>query len=262
MKHVHQWGNRENPPLILLHGMGSTGLSFGELAQYLRGYYVVSLDLNTEASTNDKAYLPSNMAVEIDQVVEKLDLQSFTLIGHSWGAHLAMYYAEAYPKKVRSLILLDGGYVQTTERDSLEEELENLVEFHNSVRFPSWEAFIESEKSELPRWSDDLEAASRSQVKAIDGEIRLALPISTAQAIVKGIFAEPTSAITHQVKCPVLLLRSSLPEEMEELREKSAEKFLQNTLNAKVRIIPNTTHDMYRDAPETVVNHIKDWVSE
>lgn len=29
-QHVYQWGNIENPTLIFLHGLGSTGLAFGD----------------------------------------------------------------------------------------------------------------------------------------------------------------------------------------------------------------------------------------
>ncbi|WP_077329555.1 alpha/beta fold hydrolase [Virgibacillus siamensis] len=258
MQQVHKWGNRENPALVLLHGMGGTGLSFGELAHYLSDYYVVSLDLSAGEYSGDEAYMPSNMAETIHRLINQLDLQGITLVGHSWGAHLALYYAAAHPEKITRVISLDGGYIE--ERGSLDEELQNLVEFHNSIRFPSWEAFWESERSELPRWSEELEAASRSQVKEIDGEIRLALPIPVAQAIVKGIFNEPTSEILDRVSSPVLLLRSDLPEELEELRTRSIHHFRKHVPDAAVHVIPGTTHDIYRDAPEKVAEQIKLWI--
>ncbi|MBP1949258.1 hypothetical protein [Virgibacillus litoralis] len=38
---LFEWGNRENTTMVFLYEMGSTGLRFGELAQYLDDYHVV-----------------------------------------------------------------------------------------------------------------------------------------------------------------------------------------------------------------------------
>ncbi|MGP4106419.1 alpha/beta fold hydrolase [Virgibacillus sp. L01] len=182
------------------------------------------------------------------------------LIGHSWGAHLSLYYTKGYPKQVKGVILLDGGYIQEIKSDTLEDELVSIEKFHNSVRFSSWEAFIQSEKSEMSRWSPEIEAAAKSQVTEVNGEIRLALPVSDAKAIVKGIYAEPTSKILQQIICPVLLFRSTLPKEMEGFRQQQANHFLENTPDVQVRPIPNTTHNIYVDAPGEVSKTIKEWI--
>ncbi|SDQ08264.1 alpha/beta fold hydrolase [Virgibacillus salinus] len=263
---LYEWGNRENTTLVCLHGMGSTGLSFGELAHYLAEYHVVSFDLARNGSdkslSEEEAYKPSCMAEEVEKVVKVLDKSKIYLVGHSWGAHLALYFAKAYPEQVQGVILLDGGYIQQPGNDSLEEELIRMEDFHNSIRFPSWEAFIESEKREMPRWSTEIEAAAKAQVTEINGEIRLALPASDAKAILKGIYAEPTKDVLEKITCPVLLLRSTLPEEMEGLRQQQANDFLENTPNAQVRLIPNTTHDIYRDSPGEVSRNIREWIQE
>ncbi|WP_164667329.1 alpha/beta fold hydrolase [Virgibacillus doumboii] len=258
----YEWGTRENITLLFLHGMGSTGQNFGELAEYLPEYHVVALDLvdNDHPYPEDSDYLPTSMAEKLGLEIKNLGKQNIFLVGHSWGAHLALYVAKAYPELVKGIILLDGGYIQVGDGNSLEDELKNIEEFHNSIRFSSWEDFIESEKSEMPRWNKALEAGSRSQVKEINGEIRLALPITAAKAVIKGIYAEPTMDIFSQVSSPVLLLRSTLPEEMESFRQKESDAFVKNTPDAEVRIIPDTTHNIYHDAPGEVSENIKDWI--
>lgn len=40
---IYQWGNPQNPSLVFLHGLGSTGLAFGEVATYLTEYHVQEL---------------------------------------------------------------------------------------------------------------------------------------------------------------------------------------------------------------------------
>lgn len=84
---LFKWGNRGNTTLVFLHGMGSTGLSFGELAQYLDDYHVVSFDLARNGSdkplSEEEVYLPSRMAEEVEKVVKGLDKSEIYLVGHS-----------------------------------------------------------------------------------------------------------------------------------------------------------------------------------
>ncbi|SUX55526.1 hydrolase, alpha/beta fold family [Lysinibacillus sphaericus] len=42
---IYQWGHAQHPTLVFFHGLGSTGLAFGELANYLPAHHIVSFDL-------------------------------------------------------------------------------------------------------------------------------------------------------------------------------------------------------------------------
>ncbi|HET7577738.1 MAG TPA: alpha/beta hydrolase [Bacillales bacterium] len=264
---VYEWGHRENPTIVCLHGMGSTGLSFGELANLLLpDFHVVAFDLpghgSSEPLSEELDYRPGRLAERIAAAIEKLGKSKVYLMGHSWGAHLALFYAKDYPVQIEGVILLDGGYFQLEDRgNALKKELENVEAFYETVRFPSWEAFIESEKSELPRWSDELEAASRAQVIEKDGEIRLKVTPFTCKAVLKGIYAEPIGSVFSQIHTPVLLLRSTLPSEMEDSRQEAAHKLHTEIPDAEVHPIADTTHDIYRDAPAETAKIIKNWVS-
>lgn len=91
----YEWGNRNNPTLVLLHGMGSAGLSFGELAKLtMSNYYIVSFDLPGHGGKaplpNEEDYLPTNIAERLSKLIESLGLTDVILVGHSWGAHIAL----------------------------------------------------------------------------------------------------------------------------------------------------------------------------
>ncbi|WP_085521914.1 alpha/beta fold hydrolase [Tuberibacillus sp. Marseille-P3662] len=266
-QHIYKWGNRNKTTLFFLHGMGSTGLSFGELAQYLMAdFHVVSIDLpghgHREALPAEQDYQPTCMVEQLMETVQELGQSEVYLIGHSWGAHLALYFASKYPEWVKGLVLLDGGYLQHDDRPdaSLQKDLEQVEVFYDSVRFPSWEAFIESEKAELPRWSETLEAASRSQVIEKDGEIRLAASPYTCQALIKGIYEDPIETVFRKIKSPLLLIRSTLPEDMEGLRKRAVNRLQAAIPGAEVQVIVDATHDIYRDAPEETAERISLWV--
>ncbi len=261
-----EWGNRDNPTLFFLHGMGSAGLSYGELAQLtMNDYHVVSIDLPGHGGqppmANEEDYWPTMMAGRISELIDSLEFTEVFLVGHSWGAHLALYVAGLYPETIKGLILLDGGYFQQdTAGKSLEQQLENIDAFTENVRYPSWEAFIESEKADSPRWSKEIEMGRRAQVTEVDGEIRLAISPFSAKAIIRGIYKEQTANIFPKVQCPVLLMRSTLPKEAEIDRRKAIDCLMKELPQAVVQAIPNTSHDIYRDAPEKVVSGINEWI--
>ncbi|WOV83698.1 alpha/beta hydrolase [Sporosarcina jeotgali] len=263
----YEWGNRNNQTLVFLHGMGSAGLSFGELAKLImNNYHIVSFDLPGHGGKaplpNEKDYLPTSIVENLSILIESLGLTNVILVGHSWGAHLALYLAGLHPKKVKGLILLDGGYFQQDPvGDSLEKQLENIDVFTEKVRYPSREAFLESEKEDSPTWSKEIEAGRLAQVIEFDGEIRLAISSFTAKAVTKGIYQEQTANIFPKVLFPVLLIRSTLPVEVEDDRRTAIEYLVKNIPQAEVQAIPNTSHDIYRDAPETIACKINEWIN-
>jgi len=243
-QYIYQWGDSQNPTLLFFHGLGSTGLAYGELAKYLPEYHIVSL------------------IVEIEKIInQQLGNTSHYLIGHSLGVDLALHYAVKYPKQLKGIILLDGGYLSPQDLGiTLENELQNIEKFCNEVKFPSWEVFFESEKEELSRWSEELKEASRAQVKEQDGEIRLTISTFTAQSMVKGNYAESVTDIVGQVHCPALLIRATKPVELESARKKSVQILQSRIKNLDIESIADAGHDIFREAPKDVANKIRTWV--
>ncbi|MFJ7669169.1 alpha/beta fold hydrolase [Lysinibacillus sp. NPDC097195] len=263
---IYQWGQTQQTTLVFFHGLGSTGLAFGELANYLSTYHIVSFDLPghgyAPALTEETAYLPSNVIVLLEKLIsQQLGNKNFYLIGHSFGADLALHYAATFPEQIKGIILLDGGYLSSQDLGmTLETELQNIANFCNDVRFPSWDAFLQSEKEELSRWSPQLEAASRAQVREMNGEIRLAISTFTAQSLIKGLDADPFGTKLNRVECPILLLSATKPVELEDVRSKSIKVFQTKLKHVHVDPVPNAGHDIFRDAPEQVAEKLKDWL--
>lgn len=266
MEQFYEWGDRSNPSIVFLHGMGGTGLSFGELAVYLSDkFHVVSFNLpghgGESALTDEREYRPTQLAQRIKKHLEVLDQPELYLAGHSWGAHLALYFAAIFPTSIRGVILLDGGYFQEDpEGQTQDQVLESVEAFVKSFRFPSWNDFIETEKAGHSRWTKELEIASMAQVIEVDSEIRLAVSSDTAKAIIKGISLEPTSEILGRVDCPVLLIRSTLPVELESIRKDAIVQFKKDIRNVAVQEISETSHNIYYDAPLQVSERVDEWI--
>lgn len=264
----YEWGRQDKPVLVFLHGMGSAGLSVGELASLMKEeYHIISFDLpghgGNDPLSREEDYLPTKMAERIHGMLDPWQFEKVFLMGHSWGAHLALYVAALFPERIKGLILLDGGYLQKAPSgDSLQQELTHIDTYMEAIRYPSFEDFLESEKAESPRWSREIEEGRLAQVSEMDGEVRLAVSPFTAKSVLKGIYQEPTASIFFEVQAPILLLRSTLPKEVENERLQAIDDLMRAIHPIEVQAIPNTSHDIYRDAPVEVISRIKDWILE
>ncbi|MGL4374537.1 MAG: alpha/beta fold hydrolase [Turicibacter sp.] len=159
---IHEWGNRENPTIVCLHGLGSTSLSFIELAEMLRNkYHLLSIDLPGHGGTSPllhlKDYGPATMNRFINQVVSLVTDQTFFLLAQSFGADIALHDLAAYPKNVKKTLLLDGGYY--VKKDSyaydaanegaiysLQKEIDYYVIDFDEYKVDSMEANLKIEK--------------------------------------------------------------------------------------------------------------------
>jgi len=116
--HYCDEGNKNAHTLLLIHGVGVSLHSYNEWAEILKkDFRVVRLDLPGFGLTSHP-YPPANYSRElwlfcINQLVNKLNLKQFSVVGNSLGGYLAWNYTIEYPKKVHSLILIDPvGYPQ------------------------------------------------------------------------------------------------------------------------------------------------------
>jgi pimeloyl-ACP methyl ester carboxylesterase len=109
-----QWGDREAPPLLALHGWLDNAASFARLAPLLSASrYVIALDLPGHGHS---AHLPGaarryHLVDAVGQVLDAADglgLTRFDLLGHSLGAGIAALLAAAMPERVAKLMLIEG----------------------------------------------------------------------------------------------------------------------------------------------------------
>lgn len=109
--HIERKGTGE--PLILLHGFGGSTFTFDKVRDGLaESLDVIAIDLNafgyTERPTGTAPYSPRGQAQLVTAVMDKLDIESAHILGHSYGAGIALLIAAESPARARSLILVDG----------------------------------------------------------------------------------------------------------------------------------------------------------
>jgi pimeloyl-ACP methyl ester carboxylesterase len=106
--HVLEKG--EGPPVVLLHGTGNAAGFLLPLLDELHGVRAIAPDL-PGVGLSDPIELPADRYREtavawLDRLLDTLELDATTLVGHSGGGVWALWYALAHPDRVRRLVLI------------------------------------------------------------------------------------------------------------------------------------------------------------
>lgn len=109
---VHAYGPAEATPVLLLHGGGSTGVVWYANARALGAHHrVLAVDLLGDAGRSIREGRPlrttADLMAWLDALLDGLGVSSAHLLGHSYGAWIALTYALHAPQRIDRLVLLD-----------------------------------------------------------------------------------------------------------------------------------------------------------
>ncbi|MEE2034009.1 alpha/beta fold hydrolase [Rhodococcus chondri] len=109
---VNSCGPSGAPPVILLPGGGATSaVWFANVATLAEGYHVYAVDLMGDVGRSVPSGTPlrtvDDLMSWLDTVVDAIGETGLRLVGHSYGAMIALAYALRAPERVRTLTLLD-----------------------------------------------------------------------------------------------------------------------------------------------------------
>ncbi|WP_173911386.1 alpha/beta fold hydrolase [Acinetobacter sp. Marseille-Q1618] len=105
------YGDANHPLVILLHGFPDTPRSWDQvypelvhagyqvLVPWLRGYTLESVNKNAH-------YGIASAASDVRAWLQSLNISTCHLVGHDWGAAIAMAYASQHPEHLKSISLL------------------------------------------------------------------------------------------------------------------------------------------------------------
>ena len=109
--HYLDYGIAGRPAMLFVHGGGAHAHWFDFVARdFSADYHVRALDLRghgDSAWAEPPEYSYELFASDLAEVVEKLDLRDFVLIGHSMGGMAALLYAATYPGRAGKLVVVD-----------------------------------------------------------------------------------------------------------------------------------------------------------
>ena len=108
--YVEQCGNPTGVPVIVLHGGPGGGCSPAMRRYFDPNYYrIILFDQRGCGRSRPHASVTNNttwhLVSDIELIRTTLDIDALIVFGGSWGATLALIYAETHPDRVRHLVL-------------------------------------------------------------------------------------------------------------------------------------------------------------
>ena len=107
----HEWGEGERS-VLLLHGFPEDAASWGDVGEALagRGYHVYAPYLRGfgptrfVSSDTPRSGQLAALACDVLEFADALELATFILVGHDWGARAAQAVSALYPERVEHLV--------------------------------------------------------------------------------------------------------------------------------------------------------------
>jgi len=114
------YGTAGLTPMLCLHGGAVNAHWFDFVAAgFTANYHVRALDQRghgDSARAEPPDYSYERYAADVAEVVDKLDLRDFVMVGHSMGGLVSLVYAANYPGRVKKIVVVDSTLVATPDR--------------------------------------------------------------------------------------------------------------------------------------------------
>lgn len=99
-------------PVLLLHGLSQQRQFWGPVVRRLRSRPVTAMDQRGHGETDtplDSDYSVDACAADVVAVLDRLGWARAVVVGHSWGASVALAAAASASDRVAAVVLVDGG---------------------------------------------------------------------------------------------------------------------------------------------------------
>ena len=118
--HYLDYGTAGRRPMLCVHGGAASGHWFDFVAGgFSTEHHVLAIDQRGHGDSSwvqPPDYSYERYAADLDEVVKKLDLRDFVLVGHSMGGTVALTYASTYPGRAARLVVVDSTLQMTPDR--------------------------------------------------------------------------------------------------------------------------------------------------
>lgn len=268
----------DSVPLVLLHGFSATANTWRLVAQGLCQYHqVIAFDQRGHGLSEqpDDGYDMGTMAEDIVRGMAALGLGQIALVGHGWGARVALVLAAHHPALVSHLVLVDCPHMEPRHWPGMTREL-FIREHPPREMYVSRAAYLTALRAEMGAfWSPQLEAIVLSYVyEHPDGHLEDRLRIENQRLIRTALWEDRALSYYSKLACPVLLIPAAdqpqpgeePPDRLENAAEFAAAKgyiasqVARTIPHCTVLWMPETIHDMQLQRPEVLADAIVNFV--
>lgn len=266
--HYLEWkpeaDTERHPSCVFLHGLSSNARYWERLARQLPGRRLIALDQRGHGLTGQPPLAPAfpdGYAMEqlLDDVafaISRLGLGRPVVVGHSWGATVALEFAGTRPGSASGLVFVDGP-VQSAANLFSWEEAQTLMQ-PPLPRFASFaEAVSESKRDFEGAWDQDLESFVKARIVPDGDALVLTLTAPIRLALLRGLYESQPDVLWPRVEVPaVALLAKRGPTRISRSRELGAERLATLAPSVEVRWL-DSPHDIPLFLPAEVASAVE-----
>lgn len=204
-------GPGEGPSLLMIHGLASTSHIWDLVAPRLAPRFrVVAYDQRGHGLSGkpSSGYGFDRMCADAVEVIRAERLVRPVVVGHSWGANVALELAVRRPGLVAGIVLVDGGFLAMRDRFDWTTAREQLAPPDPSgVTLERFRRKIARSTRGALELTPEIEAVYRSLIR-VDraGFIHPRLSRANHLRIARALWEQDTHALLHRVRVPTLVL--------------------------------------------------------
>lgn len=206
--HYREWGPPapSGNPILLLHGLSSNSMIWARVAAHLEGRRVVAPDQRSHGLSDSpqEGNTAAEMVEDMAALIHELGLERCLVVGHSWGAAVALELAATHAELAAGLVCVDGAVNGFSKMMSWEE-----MALRMQPPLPHWadlEAAYAAQRRYTPEaWAADLEEFVRAGL--VQGAAGFTYPL-TAEVrlqILRAMFELDGASLWTKVEGPVVL---------------------------------------------------------
>lgn len=266
--HYRDWGG-SGPAILLLHGLASSSRIWDLTAPLLRAHgHVVALDQRGHdgSAKPDSGYDSPTIVADARGAAQVLGLTHPIVIGHSWGAGIALAYAAADPT-CAGVVLVDGGVVDMQARPGATwEEMSRALAPPDLSHLHLDDLVQHMGRGPLAHLDADFRRAFfRSLMEEQpDGTIRPRLTRERHMQILRAMWDQRVAPLLAQVACPILVILAQPADEREDHPFQAAKRaglaLFRDHPRTAIHILPDTIHDIPLQRPDTLADLIGLWL--
>ena len=238
----------QGEPLLIWHGWGGSSDSWQKVQENLaQNFQVISLDLPGfgKSSNPPQPWQIDDYLAILSKFAEKMGLQSFYLVGHSFGGGLAVKFSAQNPQKVKALVLAGAAVFRSRKRLNWRQKIASALAKAGSI----------FEKT--PFIGESLYPLARRVVYRFAGVHDYGRANGVMKETFKNVISEDLSAYLSQIKAPTLILWGKDDKSTPLEDAFAAQKLISNS---QVKIIEKANHSPHLTQPEMTAGSISNFL--
>ena len=212
--HIRNWGG-DGSPVVLLHGLASTCRIWDLTAPILaRDFSVIAVDQRGHGDSGkpEDGYEFTSVGNDVAALLDGRGIERPVLVGHSWGADVALEVSVAQPDLLQGIVFVDGGTIEPSARyDTLDDALVQMAP--PDFRGVTPAQFMERVKSggqwatliaEHGKPTEEIILANFATLE--DDTLRAKLSRENHLSIIRALWEHHPPQLYQKVPCPVLMM--------------------------------------------------------